>query len=895
MTPKKPPMRDDVRAEVVARLKAAYGMVEKSGWLRLGKCPDCGAKELYTNAESPWVVRCGRENRCGWSAGTRSLYPDAFGRLNERFPASTEDPTATADAYMTFVRGFNPARIRGWYRQGQYRHPRGNRTTATVVFDLDRANGVYMERLIEPVTVTLEGGGTEQRKANFGGKVSGHAWQPPGQTVKDGELWLVEGCLDAIALALHGLQAAATLSSNFYPESLLTDLDPKKVTLIWALDNDRAGNTWTHKHIKTARAAGFECRAAVIPQRGRGKVDWNDVHQSMELEPEHLETYRFHGDLLIAESPREKGCLIWDRTGATAFAVEHRHQTYWYALEPVLHTKQMQEIKESPSGYVPSRDMGSPERSLAYDAALKAASVDRIANRTIKFLYFLRNEMTDDAWYYARITAPTGVSVKNTFTSAQLKSSGEFYTRMLHVSPGGMWSGDTGKLKWILGKALDSIKEVETVDFVGYSARHKAWIFPAKAVSSGVVYDLNDEDFFEIGKVSVKSLSQSLPLVIGRAEDYDKTWHRQVNTAFGAKGIIAAAYFLGSFYAEQIRDKQESFPFLEIVGEAGAGKSTLLEFLWKLAGRDDYEGFDPNKSTVAARARIMSQVSNLPVCMIESDRGSGDGDPKQRQFDWDELKTAFNGRPSRATGVRNNGNDTKEPPFRGSIVISQNDKVDGSEAIMTRIVHTHHTTAHHSDIGQRAADYMAAVPVERVSYFLLLATMAEAEVMAIVTERAPKYEAMIREKCEIRKRRIAKCHGQMMALVDALDLLVGLGTEVHAAAMEALLDCARERQRSIAANHPVVDEFWDFVDYIGLDKLNHSRDPAVICINMPEFASLAARNNLSVPPMTDLKRLLKSSVAPKFVDANVTVNSAIKDKAVKCWKFQASGKAKANV
>lgn len=187
-----------------------------------------------------------------------------------------------------------------------------------------------------------------------------------------------------------------------------------------------------------------------------------------------------------------------------------------------------------------------------------------------------------------------------------------------------MFSGGTGQLNWIIGRHLDAIKRVETVDFIGYSKAHRAWIFPDKAVSGGRVFDLNDEDFFEIDRLSIKSLNGSMGLQIGRAADYDRDWIGKVYRAFGAKGIIAAAFFFGSLFAEQIRDRHKSYPFLKIVGEAGAGKSTLIEFLWKLVGRADYEGFDPNKATIAARARIMSQVSNLPVCMIESDRGGED-------------------------------------------------------------------------------------------------------------------------------------------------------------------------------------------------------------------------------------------------------------------------------
>jgi len=100
---------------------------------------------------------------------------------------------------------------------------------------------------------------------------------------------------------------------------------------------------------------------------------------------------------------------------------------------------------------------------------------------------------------------------------------------------------------------------------------------------------------------------------------------------FGAKGMAALTFWFGSLFAEQIREMDESYPFLEIVGEAGSGKSTLIEFLWKLLGRSDYEGFDPSKSTHAARTRNLAQVSNLPVVLIESDR-ENQGTHKQKGF-----------------------------------------------------------------------------------------------------------------------------------------------------------------------------------------------------------------------------------------------------------------------
>jgi len=59
------------------------------------------------------------------------------------------------------------------------------------------------------------------------------------------------------------------------------------------------------------------------------------------------------------------------------------------------------------------------------------------------------------------------------------------------------------------------------------------------------------------------------------------------------------------------------------------------------------------------------------VALIESDRERVDGEKSHvKSLDWNELKTAYNGRPIRACGMNTGGNETYEPPFRGAIVTS---------------------------------------------------------------------------------------------------------------------------------------------------------------------------------------------------------------------------------
>ena len=56
----------------------------------------------------------------------------------------------------------------------------------------------------------------------------------------------------------------------------------------------------------------------------------------------------------------------------------------------------------------------------------------------------------------------------------------------------------------MMERRLYNIKRVETVDFIGYSREHGAYILGALAVKDGTIYEVNEEDFFDIGRLSVK-------------------------------------------------------------------------------------------------------------------------------------------------------------------------------------------------------------------------------------------------------------------------------------------------------------------------------------------------------------------------------------------------------
>ncbi|CAJ0742143.1 hypothetical protein R16034_02991 [Ralstonia edaphis] len=886
-------MNLDLSSALASRLVRDYGFKERSNKLENGTCPSCGKRSLWAFADAPWVVRCNRLNNCAAEFHAKELYPDLFASWSDRYVKTPEAPHAAADAYMRDARGFDLARVAGWYTQESYYSHELKIGSATVRFPL--SEGRYWERIID------EPERFGDRKATFSGSYAGTWWQPPTLPANPKELWLVEGIFDAIALMHHDVAAVATFSCSHYPTAALAALAEqcaagghRRPHLVFALDNDPAGRRYALKHIERAQNDGWSASAALPKQTGRAKLDWNELHMRDRLSAEDLKEYRYLGDLFTAPTPSDKARLMYNRTGDAQFPFEHRSRLYWFKLELDAFQRETTAVREA--------NICENDEQIREQALLRAGVVQPIANCLPTALYYQASPQTDESWYYFRVAFPhDGQPIKATFTSAQIASSSEFKKRLLGVAPGAMYTGSGHQLDGYLARQLARIPTVQTIDFVGYTKEHGCYVYGDVAVKGGKLFRLNDEDFFDIGKLSIKTISQAATLSLSTdVQGMQTTWLPLLWQAFGAKGLAALAFWFGSLFAEQIRQEHKSYPFLELVGEPGAGKTTLIEFLWKLCGRRDYEGFDPSKSSLAARARNFAQVANLPVVLIEGDRG--DEGAKQRGFDWDELKTAYNGRSTRARGMKNGGNETYEPPFRGAIVISQNAEVSASDAVLQRIVHIYCDRSAQTSSTRAAAEALERIPVEDVSAFLLATVMAEAKVLETFAARVSVHEQALMARPDIKTVRIAKNHAQIMAMVDSMCQVLPLTDEQHTAALDELGRMAAARQQAISADHTLVQQFWEVFDYIESDDddrpiLNHARTRDVIAINLQHLEHIAAERRVHLPPLADLKRVLKTSRHRKFIDIR-SVNSAInaqfnrdnlhapkRPETVKCWVF----------
>ena len=230
---------------------------------------------------------------------------------------------------------------------------------------------------------------------------------------------------------------------------------------------------------------------------------------------------------------------------------------------------------------------------------------------------------------------------------------------------------------------------------------------------------------------------------------------------------------------------------------------------------------------------------------------------------------------------------------------------------MERIVHLGFDKSRQSDAGREAALELNRMATKDMSGFLIKAVTQEKKVLELMEQQLRPFEKRM-EQVGVKNQRIQKNHAQLMVLVRALSLVCPITESQRTEAIQLLVDVAKERERDLAKDHPIVERFWEAYEYLNgtgpddedgecVARLNHSRDPDMIAINLNHFVELAAEKRQQIPDLHDLKRLLKTSRKYKFVESNAVVSSAINGRynamrephhqarpaTVRCWRFKA--------
>ena len=866
--------------EIVAALRqdARFQFKEQGGYLRYGICPNCGKKELYVSKEKPFRIACGRANNCGMSWTAKELLPHLFENYEKRFPPTQENPNATADAYLHEGRGFELDRIRGWYRQYQWKD--GNQWITSIRFPLHGDGSIYWERLVRI--------GSDGRKANFGGRYRGLAWVPPGQVLEQGDrCFITEGIFDAMAFMHAGEKSAAAMASGNFPERLIKSTHKRGVVWVLAFDNDKAGKNAARKHYLRLKGMGEHVEVALPPE---GKEDWNDLFQKGRIDEPFIDACLYRGRLFMAASPGEKAwhMFLKEKT-QRRFTVEFGNGLYRFEVSSSLDTL----VKEK------GIDLASPE---GYEAFKDHTTQDQISNAVPELVYIIDDEKMDQYRYVFRIKYKNSKRVDlKEFNGNSLVKVEAFAATMLTGARGVEFKATEYEFQYMRRGWLDPIGRepdtVSTIPYLGYHAETGAYIFQDHAYYKGREIPVNEHGYFKIGSLGLRSALRS-GVRIQTGQEFNPSWFPEYFRVYSWQGLSCLSWWLGSYFVQQIRKKYRRYPFFELSGLKDTGKSDLLQLLWKCSGRNDYEGFNPRKDNPKAIRRKFNQVSNLPVSLMETDYGDGHGDGQKQQYNFDSLKDLFGGGHMGAIGLPTSGNDTSEQPFLGALIASQNHRVAGHEATLSRIVHCHMTKEHHRDENRALAEELPSRPVEAFSGFMGAALKSEQPILSRT------YEAFERLQPRFANQglstRVAFCHCLVAALGHGLRVLFPDMTEQLADELtDYLLGRAKDRESLMQQESGMVAQFWEAFHYMNEEIwekgqmesragwLNHSARKEVIAINLQEFR--AACMDFKQPIPQDMQRLqdeLKTSTKHFFIKTD-TVYSRHKKKSIRCFVFKA--------
>lgn len=883
---------DTLTATVVTRLVSEFAFKTEGDYLRGGKCPACSKKSLWTWKDKPGQIQCNRTNNCSWSATSKELFPDLFEQLNKRHPATPENPNATADAYLALIRGFDPAKLNGWYEQGKYWHPHGDKGTATVRFYLDAEKTIYWERLIEDVTVTTEDGEHETRKMNFKGSFKGIWWQPPGFEIEhDDEIYWCEGILDAIALTLSGKKAVAIMSAGTFPSKSIEAHTGKNVLWVLALDNDKTGREKMRKHAAKLRDMKERVTAAVTSD-GSHKLDWNDLWKKNKLDEKDHKHYRYLGRLELAHDRYEKAHAIWQHEKhKTFFVFTFANSTYSYKLDAKEFEEEYVKLKDDPN---------SDPLKLDFNAFKAVAKIKDIANFALEFLCYLQPVNGEDGKYQCRIHYANGSPSQIILLQGKVFSAGsDFKKQVMQIAPGAQSTASTPEVDFMFKEwFLSAPRIVKTLDFVGYDADTAAYVYTDYAVQNGKLIELNTESFFQLKNCGIKTTFDFKQRLTPK---YKPAWFEDYRLAFGIGGLVTLSWWFGSLFAEQIRDAHRSYPFFELVGEGGSGKSDMVDFLWKLLGRDS-DVFNPGTSTMVGAIRKFASVGNLPIVCNETDNENVNKPHHQKAFTWDAWKDLYDGEIGRKTGIKSNDNSTYAPRFKASLMIVQNVAVRASEAFLSRIVQLIFDRSHHSNAGKMASDRLNLLDIQDVSGFLLHAAQHETAILKKFEEAFIKHRRQLMDNPKITMARLHENFAKLMAFADCLQLVLPLDKPTLQEVHKKIVALAETRQSALGSDHEVVQEFWARFEYLNSAEnidpmqfdarrhdhlMNHAAEPErYIAVNLPHFeeASRSRGQPVSEQTVALWKQHLPQGRRYKYVGYHA-MHSRIQQRTLRCYIF----------
>ncbi len=669
--------QDGLSQRILERLKASSFWTEKtriSGNTIQGLiCPACEDREAWAYIDGPMSINCNRGKKCGATTKTLELFPELRLNVERDFPATKEDPHRPAREYLR-ARGLPDAILADLtFKYHSNARNTGSGAVLFVVGKDEKGKEILNGRLFNPPP--------GQGKTHNIGSTAGRFWHHPGQQYDANQpTFITEGILDALSLLAMGIQAIAVLAAGQDPGKVDLSAFPYKVL---SFDNDEAGHQACRKWRMRYPEADI-----VLCDPGQ---DWNDLlvtgttEQAKQLFEANLPRYRNHGRLTLAESAQQWAELYHEFHHYPPGLFVFRKETHYATLKTPRGSDQQPFV--------------NVERCTKAAITVVSYTIDRANPARPGYRYNLEVQPSQQGRPPVQVTA-TGKDI------ATARAMNEFLLSNARIN----WEGDSKATTALQNLITENKKapEVRLLSVTGYQPENKAYIFHHWAVdTTGKIITPDKRGFFQLShkqyfQPPAHSESKAIaPADIGTKKV--KAIYRLISEAWGFNGVAALSWVVAGWFVNQIKEKENFFPFLSLWGDPASGKSALTTLLNTIQGREG-EGLPVTAlNSKKGSIRTIGQVSGLFTALLE------DNERNERGFDYSIILTAYNKGPLQVQAAFSNDLQTKENPFLGTLLFCQNIEPFNSEPEKQRTISLHFKTDAITDESRAAYDKLAAM------------------------------------------------------------------------------------------------------------------------------------------------------------------------------------------
>ncbi len=811
-------------------------------------CPECGHAEAFCFVDRPFSIFCHRNNSCGATTKTLSLFPDIFANIEKKYKPTSSNPLRPAEKFLE-LRGL-PDKTHLAMRKLKYKYVENIRNCGSggIMFYVGKdpdGNPVWNGRIFNPP----KGEG----KTHNQGKTKGLVWSNPSFTYDKKEpVYVVEAIIDAISICAMGEQAVAVLASG---------ADPKSINLlqygkpIFAFDNDKAGC----KGLKRWSKAFPDSEAIMLPP----KQDYNDFIQNYSSLKEATAKFlwlqsRFKttANLARAESPEKYVEIFYaaNKRVPGLFAFDKKY--YW-----------------------------SFAKMVKGESELISYSVSNFILEVEHFRLDIQNKEKPKNQFYIKIIPKRGRPVRCAIEAQELATPSGLTSIFLKRARV-VWKGDrfstNAMIQLITESGAPIIRQLQTV---GYDEKSNYYVFPDFAISpTGQKQLPNKNGFFQVDKARCLRPAQYRTLKPAKTKYSPKDIWQMVFDAWGSHGAVAMAWTWAAWWTTQIKEDMGFFPFLSLWGDPATGKSKLARVLNAFQCIDE-EGLPLNKvNTSKGETRKMAQFSNLVKALLES---TNDG---KRRFSMDTILPLYNINPLQTIAMRTMDNQTSEMPFLATLLFVQNENIFITRPQKERAITLKFKKDCQSEASLAAFQTLSAVPPREI------ASMFPELMQKCRVDIDQKWREAVSDASRSLERAISDTRlRENFAIVLAWHRMVSekLGINYDLAPHIKKLGAKKQRECELRLETPA-DHFFnilfdlDDVDEEGAEPtqpyMKESKKKGQIWISLKDAEKKIADSKFTFKiNLADLQKSLREH--PAFIRNNVTQRLATHLKPRKVWVF----------